>query len=122
MQERIAAASRSCSDAECLAAWAPGVESGSLMRTSLSLLLAGAAALLVATCGDSAKLPEQATGIPIDVLTGFVSDDEKGLWASGRRNNCEGWIAACRRRCRQYDLARLASGANHHALNDFCQS
>jgi hypothetical protein len=79
MQERIAAASRSCSDTECLAAWAPGVESGSLMRTSLSLLLAGAAALLVATCGDSAKLPEQATGIPIDVLTGFVSDDEKAF-------------------------------------------
>jgi hypothetical protein len=73
-QRAVLAATRSA-----FAAWASGVESGSLMRTSLSLLLAGAAALLVATCGNSAKLPEQATGIPIDVLTGFVSDDEKAF-------------------------------------------
>ena len=34
------------------------------MRISLTMLLAGAATLLVAACGDSAKLPEQATTGP----------------------------------------------------------
>jgi glucose/arabinose dehydrogenase len=38
------------------------------MRTSLTLLLAGAAALLVAACGDGAKLSEQATTGPNPVL------------------------------------------------------
>jgi len=56
------------------------------------------------------------TGSPIDVLTGFVSDNERAFWPSGGRSNCEGWIAACGRRCRQCNLARLASGANQHAL------
>src|SRR5262245_66140403 len=38
------------------------------MRTSLTLLFAGAAALLVSACGDNAKLAEQATTGPNPVL------------------------------------------------------
>ena len=52
------------------------------------------------------------TGAPVDVLTGFVSDSEK----AGGRSSCEGRVADRCRRCRQYHLARVASGANQHAL------
>jgi glucose/arabinose dehydrogenase len=51
-----------------MASAAPRVESGIPMRTSLTLLFAGAAALLVAACGDNAKLAEQATTGPNPVL------------------------------------------------------
>src|SRR5262245_64630244 len=40
------------------------------MGISLTLLLAGSAALLLAACGDSAKLPEQASMGPNPTLTG----------------------------------------------------
>ena len=56
------------------------------------------------------------SGLPVDVLTGFLNATRRSARTSGRRGRGSLRRAAGGRRCRQYRVARDAGPAHRHAL------